>query len=53
MEEQWIEELPEEARAGAKVVNELTSSERTCPACLTVFAAGPKYCPSCRLFIGG
>ncbi len=53
MEDSWIEQLPEEARACARVVNDADSSERTCPACLTVFAAGPPHCPSCRLFIGG
>jgi hypothetical protein len=53
MEENWIEQLPEEARACARVTNDFDSPERTCPACLTVFAKGPTHCPSCRLFIGG
>ena len=53
MEDNWIEQLPEEARACARVTNDVDSPERTCPACLTVFAAGPTHCPSCRLFIGG
>jgi len=53
IEENWIEQLPEEARACARVTNDFDSQNRTCPACLTEFAAGPTHCPSCRLFIGG
>jgi hypothetical protein len=49
----WVEQLPEEARACASVTNDFDSARRTCPACLSVFDAGPTHCPSCRLFIGG
>lgn len=53
LEDNWIDQLPEEARASARVTNDLDSAQRTCPACLTEFSAGPTHCPSCRLFIGG